>query len=103
MVDLAFRSSQAANVTTVVRGGLSADDSIATLELAIDKVRCLFKRVLPKGLHVDARGNCCAVANTGAAQVACMPVCGCAVLSIRLPLMAIAVRKCIGVVPSVPL
>lgn len=38
MVDLAFRNSQAANVTTVVRGGLSEDDSIATLELAIDKV-----------------------------------------------------------------
>ena len=41
MVDLAFRNSQAANVTTVVRGGVSADDSIATLELAIDKVRFL--------------------------------------------------------------
>ncbi len=41
MMDLAFRSSQAANVTTVVRGGVSADDSIATLELAIDKVRFL--------------------------------------------------------------
>lgn len=37
MVDLAFRNSQAANVTTVVRSGLSADDSIATLELAIDE------------------------------------------------------------------
>jgi hypothetical protein len=38
MVDLAFRNSQAANVTAVVRGGLSEDDSIATLELAVDKV-----------------------------------------------------------------
>ena len=41
MVDLAFRNSQAANVTTVVHGGMSPDDSIATLELAIDKVRFL--------------------------------------------------------------
>jgi hypothetical protein len=43
MVDLAFRNSQGANVTTVVRGGLSEDDSIATLELAIDKVRSFYE------------------------------------------------------------
>jgi hypothetical protein len=103
MVDLAFRSSQAANVTTVVRGGLSADDSIATLELAIDKVRCLFKRVLPKGC-MCMRGAAVVLSHIlPQPQVACMPACGCAVLSIGLPLTAIAMSKCIDVVPSVPL
>ena len=56
MVDLAFRSSQAANVTTVVRGGLSADDSIATLELAIDKVCFLQQPLLCKGI-ADRQGR----------------------------------------------
>lgn len=99
MVDLAFRSSQAANVTTVVRGGLSADDSIATLELAIDKVCCLFKRILPKGCMWM---RAAAVANTAAAQ-------GCMHASLRLcsALHRAATdghrHECIGVVPSVPL
>jgi hypothetical protein len=55
MVDLAFRNSQAANVTTVVRSGLSADDSIATLELAIDEVRLVSRQLPWHGICADVR------------------------------------------------
>lgn len=37
MVDVAFRNAQSANVTTIVRGHTTADGSITSIELAVDK------------------------------------------------------------------